>query len=346
MLSHFYETTSFKFARVIFVLIVIQVGFGTYAVIIKLTAQSEGVDPMVFSFFRDLGCFPILFIAAVVLEGFVKPKLKDIPIFFALGLTGMFGNQVLYIYGVYFTSPTITSIFQPLIPVITVALALILKIEPFDSKDLGHWAKLWGICTAGGGAIIMVGAQGSILAGNTQSIIGFVLLLGNTTCMAIYVLLQKKFLYLQDINGNSTPMYPPITSTAYAYFMGSILIGLACIPYGAVQPSVFLNLTPSVLYPLLYAVFINSALCYGLINYANTLTSATIVTAFWPVQVPVASIESYFAFGDSLGWLQYVGALFIIVGLITVRVANYRQEKEQVKGKSKMYDETSDLIKK
>jgi len=248
----------------------------------------------------------------------------------------MFGNQVLYIYGIYFTSPTIVSIFQPLIPVITAALTIILRIEEFDIRDISHWAKLWGICTAGGGAIIMVTANG-ILEGNHENIIGFIFLLGNTTCMSIYVLVQKKFLYLQDENGKSTPLYPPITASAYAYAMGSILIGLSCVPYGIIWPDVFRNLDYTVLYPLAYAVFISSALCYGLISYATSLTSATIVTAFWPVQVPVTTIESFIVFGDSPEVLEYVGALFIIAGLITVCIVKYRQEKEEKENRDEEY---------
>jgi len=111
--------------------------------------------------------------------------------------------------------------------------------------------------------------------------------------------------------------------------MGAILMGLACIPFGIVKPEIFLNLTPQVLYPLAYAVFISSALCYALINYATSLTSATIVTAFWPFQVPVATIESYIVFGEAPGWQDYVGALFIIAGLIAVCTVKYYQEKEE-----------------
>ena len=36
---------------------------------------------------------------------------------------------------------------------------------------------------------------------------------------------------------------------------------------------------------LAYAVFISSALCYGLITYANKNLPATVVAAFWPLQV-------------------------------------------------------------
>jgi len=99
---------------------------------------------------------------------------------------------------------------------------------------------------------------------------------------------------VKDINGKDTPLYRPITASAYSYGMGAFLLGVVSIPYGIIYPEVFMNLTYQVLYPLAYAVFISSSLCYALISYAAYLTSATIVTAFWPLQVPVATIESFF----------------------------------------------------
>jgi len=239
----------------------------------------------------------------------------------------MFGNQVLYIFGLYETSPTIASIFQPMIPVLTTLFALVFRLEKFDWKDITHWAKIWGIFSSGGGAVIMIMGSGSI--GQNQQFIGYILLLGNTSCMAIYVLLQKRFLYVEGKNGEEKTLYPPITATAYSYGVGTLLMGLSCIPYGIIKPEVFTNLTYEVLYPLAYAILISSSLCYALINYAASLTSATVVTAFWPLQVPVATIESYIVFGDKLIWQQYVGALFIVFGLVAVCAAKYYQEKNE-----------------
>jgi drug/metabolite transporter (DMT)-like permease len=37
--------------------------------------------------------------------------------------------------------------------------------------------------------------------------------------------------------------------------------------------------------PLAYAVFVSSALCYGLLSWANKHMHASVVAALWPVQV-------------------------------------------------------------
>jgi drug/metabolite transporter (DMT)-like permease len=322
-----YQRPKFKFFILVFVLVVIQVGFGSYAVIVRKFAQASNTDPLVFSFLRDSACFPILWGVAVFLEGVHRPQLKHVPLFALLGLTGMFGNQVLFIYGLYFTSSTVASIFQPLIPVITAAFAMIVRLEPFVARDWGSWIKLWGICTSGGGAIIMVTAKGSFSV-NSQAFIGYLLLLGNTSCMAIYVILQKKYLFTKDKYGKDVSLYPPISCSAWAYFFGALSMGIAAVPYSIIHPNVW-NLTLEILPPLMYAIFISSAMCYGLINYAASLTSATVVTAFWPLQVPVATIEGFFVFGEAPVWEEYIGALFIIFGLIAVCWVKFSQEKQQ-----------------
>ena len=48
-----------------------QTGFGGYGVLVKLFAQGASVNAVVFSFFRDLGCFPVLLTAAVSIK--LKP---------------------------------------------------------------------------------------------------------------------------------------------------------------------------------------------------------------------------------------------------------------------------------
>jgi len=314
-----YNNPKFQFIKLVAILVFIQIGFGSYAVLVR---KFSSVDPLIFSLLRDAACFPILLVAALFLEGKHLPQLKHLPLFFAFGLTGMFGNQVLFIYGLYYTSSTIASIFQPLIPVITCAFALITRIEEFECKDFYSWLKVWAICTSGGGAIIMVTAKGTNFSG---AFLGYILLFGNTSAMAIYVLLQKKFLFYKDEFGKDVRLYPPTTACAWSYGFGALIMALCAIPYGIVRPTVF-ELNVQFVYPLIYAIVVTSALCYGLINYATSLTSATVVTAFWPLQVPTSAIESIFVFGEIPVWEEYIGGGFIIIGLFAICYVKYRQE--------------------
>ena len=49
-------------------LVVVQLGFGAYGVIISKFAKEHKADPLIFCLFRDGGCFPVLLIVAFVSE--------------------------------------------------------------------------------------------------------------------------------------------------------------------------------------------------------------------------------------------------------------------------------------
>jgi drug/metabolite transporter (DMT)-like permease len=51
-------------------------------------------------------------VIAIVCEGFHRLQTKHIPLFAAVGFTGMYGNQLLFILGLYYTTPNNAAIFQ------------------------------------------------------------------------------------------------------------------------------------------------------------------------------------------------------------------------------------------
>lgn len=54
-----------------------QVGFGLYPVIVKKFATENHADPLIFSFYRDLCCFPLLFLCALIAERKIMfPRIK------------------------------------------------------------------------------------------------------------------------------------------------------------------------------------------------------------------------------------------------------------------------------
>ena len=49
-------------------LVMIQLGFGAYGVIVTKFAKNNKADPLVFCLIRDGGAFPVLFLAAFIAE--------------------------------------------------------------------------------------------------------------------------------------------------------------------------------------------------------------------------------------------------------------------------------------
>ncbi|XP_065919167.1 uncharacterized protein [Dysidea avara] len=309
---------------VILALIAVQTGFGLYPVLVKKFNASS--NPLIFSLYRDTLAVPVLLVCAIVAERQVKiPKLKELPVFVVLGIVGVFGSQLLYILAVYHVGPNISSVFQQLIPIWGTILAVLTcteKIPPVNK--LFTWCKLLGILAAAGGAAEMILTGGIVTKHGHSSwytLTGYLFLFCNSFFTAVYVLVQKKFIFLKE----SPWARLPVSVTLWCYMFGSISMGLASIYY-CTNTEVF-ALPIEAAHSLVYAVIISSALCYLLITWANQHLPATIVTAFWPCQVPVAVTSSFFLTGDELKSWQYIGAVMIIVGLCLVVWSNHQEEK-------------------
>lgn len=280
---------------------------------VKKFAQNASVNQLVFSLYRDLLCFPLLLVAARVFERKLQfPKLAEAPLFIFLGLTGMLGNQLLYIMGIYDSTPNIASVFQPAIPIWTSLLVIIFRIEPLpDLRTLKGWATVLGIGLGTSGAAIVILLRPSSDTAKNM-LLGTLFLLGNTLCMGFYIVAQKKYIFTPASRWRDLP----VTATAWSYGTGALAMGCASLYY-ADQPDVFSPPT-EIIPPLVYAVLVSSGLCYGLLSWANKRVSSTVVTAFWPVQVFVTVLLSKLVFDDSLVPLQYVGASMIVAGLLAV----------------------------
>ena len=151
--------------------------------------------------------------------------LRELPLFIILGLTGMFGNQLLYLLGIYYTNANIASIFQPAIPVWTALLAIIVRIEPYpDFRTLRGWGKCFGILLAAAGGyshdcreeIWSRSRPWWVELSENIQFVGYIFLLGNTLSMSVYILLQKKFIFDKE---DSCWKTKPVNVTAWSYYL-------------------------------------------------------------------------------------------------------------------------------
>ncbi|NOZ78080.1 MAG: DMT family transporter [Acidobacteria bacterium] len=273
-------------------LLFVQLNFGAFHVSAK--AVLAHMHPLTVAGLRVLVATPILLLLAWRHDRLI-PSRRDLPWLALLGLLGVFANQLLFIFGLRWTTATNAAILMPSIPVFAAAIAIVGGIERANPR------KLAGIVLAVAGALVMLD-PGRIELGS-RTLAGNAMILANCLSYATFLVVMRRLLH----------RLPVTTVIAWAFLFGGLGVTavsashLAAIPFASVPAFVWILMA--------YIVLVPTALNYLINTWALARSTPTLVAAYTTLQPLAAGILAAIFLGERAGWPQVTGALLIAAGL-------------------------------
>jgi drug/metabolite transporter (DMT)-like permease len=326
----------------LFGLLLAQILFSGYHVIGKIALSGKAIEPLMFTLLREFIATPTLFVILLISNYWETKKWRiEIPPrnvmirLVGLGVTGICGNQILFLYGLTLTTPENSAALQPLIPVFATVGAIILREEKINWRSWLDRIKILAIlCAAAGGVeMVLLGPKESNENAPGKPVedllLGNICLIGNCICFAIYVLLQRPLLNPPTTESKA---YSPLEITCWAYLYGTFFVLIAsCTKW--TNPNDWIEigdgLKRGLIWPILYAAFLSSAGALLLITWANRRVKGVVATLFQAAQPFTTSLLSWIVLKSILTLEQIAGALMIVVGLGVVCYIKYIQEKNK-----------------
>jgi drug/metabolite transporter (DMT)-like permease len=266
-----------------------------------------------------IGLSAVLFVLMYAASGFEHVKAEDKKTLALYGFLGVAANQFLFLAGLTLSKATHATILVTSIPVFSALLAAFLGREVLSAKKgLGILISLLG---ALGLVALAALSSGQGLGFQSTQVIGNLLILTNSFCYSLYLVLSKDLL----------ARYHAITVTAWMFIFGFIevlcfdLIGILFYPSGlswALQGIIDAPLSAWI--RVTYVVCISTVTAYGLNSWALRFASMSLVAVYIYVQPLVTAVLAYFMLGESLHPEEIFAAILIIVGVRIVAKENIK----------------------
>ncbi len=232
-----------------------------------------------------------------------KVEPADIGLIALLGLVNMPINQLLFIWGVDYTTAPNASLAYALTPVFVVVLLAVWK------RTSPGWRKMSGVALAVLGAAIVLVDRGAAVS--PEQTLGNVMVLAASVSWAAYTVIGRSLIV----------KYGPVQTTALSFFAGLILY----LPVWALVPvhdPMTVLVSPGWVEhwaQLFYLGVITSGVGYGLWYYALSRMEASRVAVFNNLQPVLTSVLSFFMFGTVPTVMFVIGGAIAIAGVIVTQ---------------------------
>lgn len=273
-------------------LIAVQVLFGLWP-----TAGAIALDalsPPALIGFRTLIGGPLMFLA-VARRGPV-PSRRDLFALAGLALFGIAANQLIYVEGLQRTGPVNAVVLIMTVPVVTLLVAALL------GRERPGLRAVVGVALAVAGVLVLVRAERFDLSDET--LVGNLLIICNTTCYAIYLVLAKPVV----------ARIGPMVTVGWVFLFGAIEAlpwtgpAVLATDWVALDGPTWASLAFILVGPTIGTYFLNA--------YALKRVDASVVALFIGLQPVVGAGAAWALLGEVPTVRTLVAAVVIIAGVL------------------------------
>jgi len=225
---------------------------------------------------------------------------RDLRLIITLGIVNLPINQLLFIWGVSYTTPPNASLAYALTPAFVVALMILVHRRSMS------WKKMLGVIVALVGASIVLVDRGAGIS-DVQTLGNVMVLLASFSWAAFT-------LYGQRI----VERYGPVQAIAMTFFSGLVAFVPVWmfIPVDSQLEVLFVDGSISLWWQLFYLGVITSGIGYGLWYYALSRLDSGKVAVFNNLQPVLTSLLTLVLLGTAPTTLFLIGGSIALVGVI------------------------------
>lgn len=273
-------------------LLLVQLSFSGLHIVGKLILET--IPPLAVASLRVLIATPLFLGLAWYVDRRLPPW-RALPHLALLGLLGVFLNQILFIFGLKFTSATNTAILMSTVPVFAVGISWLTGIEKIGPQ------RLVGVALAVLGALVLLDPRRFSLA--EASFVGTLLILLNSLSFAGFLVLQRPLL----------ARLPWRTVIAWTFFFGGL--GVIAVGGGTLASIDVSSLTPEICVGVAFVGLVPTFFGYLLNTWAVRRSSATLAAAYTTLQPLLTALLAIVILNEHLRGPQIAGFALITSGL-------------------------------
>ena len=277
-------------------LVAVQILFGTWPIFGKIVLRSMSPASLVSC--RLTGAALLFVLLQRKLTPLIKMPLKDIGGLALCSMTGIVGNQFLYVTGLSLTTAINATLLSTTIPVFTLFVSILFGYDRLSPR------RMIGIGLAAVGVIYLVNPARADLSHQTTT--GNLLLVSNALLYAVYIVISKDLF----------ERYGALNVITWIFLVGSLItipVGIYSLQQenlSAISTSVWLMVVLIIVLPTVAAYYLNA--------WALVKVPPSTVAVYIYLQPLIAFGFAPLLLGEHLNWRTGIAAILIFAGVAVV----------------------------